>query len=35
MQADPIGPSMSRKGNCWESLPHEVLWVQGPNGVFL
>ena len=22
-----IRPSMSRKGNCWESLPHEVLWV--------
>lgn len=20
--------SMSRKGNCWESLPHEVLWAQ-------
>jgi len=20
--------SMSRKGNCWESLPHEVFWVQ-------
>ena len=19
--------SMSRKGNCWESLSHEVLWV--------
>lgn len=19
--------SMSRKGNCWESLPHEVLWA--------
>lgn len=22
-----ITASMSRKGNCWESLPHEVLWA--------
>ncbi len=22
-----IKQSMSRRGNCWESLPHEVLWV--------
>jgi len=22
-----IKQSMSRRGNCWESLPHELLWV--------
>ena len=27
--------SMSRRGNCWESLPHEVLWAQQPNGTIL
>ena len=27
--------SMSRKENCWESLPHEVLWVQRTYGIIL
>ena len=25
--------SMSKKGDCYESLPHEVLWAQRGNGV--
>ena len=27
MKRNGVKPSMSRKGNCWERLPHEVLWV--------
>ena len=27
-----IKRNMSHRGDCWESQPHEVLWVQCPNG---
>ena len=27
--------SMSRRGSCYEGLPHEVLWAQCPHGEFL
>ena len=27
-----IKQNMSRRSNCWESLAHEVLWVQCTNG---
>ncbi|MEH6638690.1 MAG: DDE-type integrase/transposase/recombinase [Porticoccaceae bacterium] len=28
LRENNLKPSMSRRGNCHESLPHEVLWVQ-------
>ena len=33
--ANQLEPSMSRRGNCWEGLPHEVFWVQCCGRVFL
>lgn len=33
LKARGITVSMSRKGNCGESLPHEVLWVQCTDGI--